>query len=212
VISKSAQTLAQVIFICAAAAVFLRIAPDVPWLRRGLALVLGGGLAALVVLFWIQLRGMFATLRQLAGWVGLKPGWLEARRAGMETADAAIVGFYRGRPGRFLASTTAYLGGWLGDTLEIYLVAHLLGQPITWAQAFVVEAFVGVAKAMGIWVPGAMGVQEGGILLVGRAAGLPEPFLLAYAVLRRAREVVFVILGYAWLWGARTDGTDGTDR
>lgn len=203
VVSKSAQTLAQVLFISVAAAVFLRIAPDVPWLRRALAFVLAGGIAAVGVLFWIQLRGMFGTLRRMTGWLGWKPAWLEARRTAMEATDAIIADFYRLRRGRFAASTLAYLGGWLGDTLEIWLVGHLLGQAISWPQAFVVEAFVGVAKAMGMWVPGAIGVQEGGILLVGRAAGLPDPFLLAYAVLRRAREVVFVAIGYAWLTLAR---------
>jgi hypothetical protein len=51
-----------------------------------------------------------------------------------------------------------------------------------------------------MWIPGALGVQEGGLLLAGRWAGLPEPFCLAYAVLRRAREAVFAGTGWLFLY------------
>jgi uncharacterized membrane protein YbhN (UPF0104 family) len=203
VISKSAQTLAQLLFICAAAGLFLRIAPEVPWLRRSLAVVLGGGLAAVGVLFWIQSRGVFGSVRQLTAAVGWNPPWLESRRKRLEATDVQITRFYRHHRGRFIASTSMYLTGWLLDATEIYLVAHLLGQPITPTQALVVEAFVGVAKVMGMWVPGAMGVQEGGILLIGRTAGLPESLCLAYAVLRRAREILFVGVGWILFYLSR---------
>jgi uncharacterized protein (TIRG00374 family) len=202
VVSKSAQTLAQLLFICTAAALFLRIAPEAPGLRQGIAVVLGGGLAAVGVLFWIQSRGVFGSVRRVTGCFGWKPQWLEARREGLERTDRTITGFYRDHRGRFLASTLAYLAGWLLDSTEIYLVSRLVGQPVTVAQALVVEAFVGVAKVMGMWVPGAMGVQEGGILLIGRTAALPEPLCLAYAVLRRAREVVFVAVGWLLLYAS----------
>lgn len=208
IISKSAQTLAQLLFICTAAALFLRIAPDAPGLRQGIAVVLGGGLAAVGVLFWIQSRGVFGSVRQVTGWFAWKPQWLEARREGLERTDRTITGFYRNHRPRFLASTVAYLSGWLLDATEIYLVSRLLGQPVSVSQALVVEAFVGVAKVMGMWVPGAMGVQEGGILLIGRTAGLPDSLCLAYAVLRRAREVVFVAAGWMlfYLGGSRPIG------
>jgi uncharacterized protein (TIRG00374 family) len=206
VVSKSAQTLAQLVFICAAAAIFLEISPDVPWLRKSLGLVLGGGLVALGGLFWIQRRGLFASVGQLTRLFRLQPRWLESRREMLGQTDAAITGFYRDRPGRFLASAGMYLTGWLLDSTEIYLVSRLLGQPVTIPQAVVLEAFVGVAKLMGMWVPGAMGVQEGGILLIGRTAGLPESLCIAYAVLRRAREVVFVAVGWILFYASGAKG------
>ena len=123
-------------------------------------------------------------LRRMTGCLHWNPHWLGARHEGRERSDRTITGFYRNHRGRFFASTLAYFSGWLHDSTEIYLVSRLLGLPVTIPQALVVEAFVGVAKVMGMWVPGALGVQEGGILLIGRTAGLPEPLCLAYAVLR----------------------------
>jgi uncharacterized membrane protein YbhN (UPF0104 family) len=143
----------------------------------------------------MQQRGIFSSLLTLTGALGIKANVLERRRDKILAVDQAISGFYdRHRP-RFLTSTAFYLGGWLVDTLEIYVVAQLLGMPITWPQALAVEGFTGVAKALGMWVPGSIGVQESGIVLLGRLAGLPDALSVAYALLRRARELIFAGAG-----------------
>jgi putative membrane protein len=199
VVSKSAQTAAQLLFICVASVLFLRLVPDEPAWRRGLTLVLVGGVAALSALFWIQARGVFATVRQVTGWLRWEPRWLRDREPALREVDAGITGFYRGHPRRFAAATAGFLGGWLLDATEIWLAGRLLGQPLSWMQAVAVEGFVGVVKVLGMWVPGAVGVQEGGIVLLGRAVGLPEPFCLAYALLRRVRELLFAGVGWGIL-------------
>jgi uncharacterized membrane protein YbhN (UPF0104 family) len=114
--------------------------------------------------------------------------------------DQTIQHFYRGRPRRFYASAALYFGGWLLDAVEIYLVALWLGLPITWAQAIIVEAFTGIAKALGMWIPGSLGVQESGIVLVGRIAGLPDTLTASYPLLRRARELIFAAAGLGLLY------------
>lgn len=199
VVSKSAQTVAQLLFICLASVLFLRLTPGQTGWRAGLVLVLGGGLAALAVVFWVQARGVFATVRAVTSRLRWEPRWLTDRAAALREVDAGITGFYRRHPGRFAAATAGYLGGWLLDATEIWLAGRLLGHPVTWVQAVAVEGFVGVVKVAGMWVPGAVGVQEGGIVLLGRAVGLPEPFCLAYALLRRARELLFAAVGWGIL-------------
>jgi putative membrane protein len=201
VISKTAQTAAQIVLILLAAIAFLVVGGDQPGLRAGMALVLVAGLMVVVGLLWAQQRGLFSSLLTLAGAFGLKPALLERRRDKILAVDQAITGFYDRHRLRFVASTAFYLGGWLVDTLEIYVVAHLLGMPITWPQALAVEGFAGVAKALGMWVPGSVGVQESGIVLLGRLAGLPDTLSVAYALLRRARELIFAGAGL-WLFYA----------
>jgi uncharacterized membrane protein YbhN (UPF0104 family) len=141
----------------------------------------------------------------VAGVLRVKLGWLEKRRAKILEVDRTILGFYRNHRRRFYASTGFYFGGWLLDTLEIYLAAHLLGMPITWVEAFAVEAFIGVAKILGLWVPGSLGVQESGIVMLGRLAGCPDTLSVAYALLRRAREVIFAGIGWLLLYTDHVD-------
>jgi uncharacterized protein (TIRG00374 family) len=200
IVSKSAQTVAQIAFIALAALALLIIAPHQPGLKPALAVVLVGGSATVALLFWLQRRGVFRSFLGMADRLGLAQAWLSGRRAGWLETDRTIGVFYREHRGRMMASILCYLGGWLLDSVEIYVVAHLLGQPINGLQAIAVEALTGVSKMMGMWIPGALGVQEGGLLLAGRWAGLPEPFCLAYAVLRRAREAVFAGIGWMFLY------------
>ncbi len=200
VVSKTAQSVAQLVVILLAAIAFLGLAGDRPGLRLGMFLVIGGGTAILAGWFWMQRRGLFRSLADGAATLRIRLGFLERRRASILGIDRAISEFYRDHRPRFYASAALYLGGWLLDTLEIYLVAHLLGMPIAWPQALAVEAFTGVAKAMGMWIPGSLGIQESGIVMLGRLAGLPDTLSVAYALLRRGREILFAGIGLLLLY------------
>lgn len=204
VVGRTAQTVAQLLFILLAALVLLQSAGHQPGLRAGILLVLTSGTAVLAALFWMQHRGLFSSLLAAGRRLHLTSSWLELRRARITEIDEAITGFYRDQRPRFIASAGFYLGGWLLDTLEIYLVAYLLGMPISWPQALVVEAFTSVVKIVGLWVPGTLGVQESGILLLGRLAGLPDTLSVAYALLRRAREILYASAGWLLLFAHHT--------
>jgi uncharacterized membrane protein YbhN (UPF0104 family) len=90
--------------------------------------------------------------------------------------------------------------GWLADALEVYVVCHLLRLPLAWTEAIAIESFISVAKAMGIFVPAALGVQESGVVLLFQIFGLPAPIAAAYAIIRRGRELFYVLVGGALLY------------
>ena len=200
IIGRSLQTLTQVIFIALGSAAFLSLAPAESGVRKGLMLVLAGSIAAVVALFWLQSRGMFLMIFKALDQFGMRLAMLESRRASLKRIDERVMGFYRGERRRVAASAAGYLGGWLLDTMDILLVSWLVGMPISWTQALAIEAFIGVAKVMGLFVPGAIGVQETGIALVCRLAGLPDALGLSYAIIRRGREVVYSSIGWLLLY------------
>ena len=202
VVSKTAQTVAQVLFISLASITFLYVAGDQPGLRIGMSIVLSCGVLVVVGMLWLQRCGLVNVLFSVARRLRLRIRALETNRAKIDEVDRTISGFYRARPRRFVASTAVYFSGWMLDTTEIYLVSHLIGLPITWWQALCVEAFTGVAKMLGMWVPGSLGVQESGIVLLGRLAGLPDTLSFTYALLRRVRETIFVLIGWGLLYMA----------
>ncbi len=198
-VSKTAQTVAQVLFIAGGALAFLVIGVEHAGFRTGMVVVLAGGVGVVAMMAWLQRRGAMGGVLELLGRAGIRSRWLEARRAGWEAVDRQVAGFYRQHRGRFVLATLGYLVGWLLDTVEIWLAGWLLGVPIHWLQALAIEAFTGVVKVIGMWVPGALGVQESGIVLLARLAGAPGLLGATYPLLRRARELIYAAVGWVWL-------------
>ena len=204
VVSKTAQSVAQLLCLLVAAAAFLKLGNQQPGVRTGLLTILGAGVALLVALFWVQRRGLFASFMGAVKVLRLKVGVIEKNRASILEVDEAITRFYSQHRARFYAAIGVYFLGWLTDSLEIYVVSRLLGMPIEWTQALAVETFTSVVKLLGIWVPGSLGVQESGIMLLGRLAGLPDTLCAAYPVLRRGRELLFALIGWLFLYTEHT--------
>ena len=207
IISKTAQSVAQLGFVLAAAIVLLGLEHGGLPARRGALFVVTCGAVVICALFWVQKCGIFRLAVGVLDAIRWRSRFLELKRSRLLELDKILVGFYRSEPRRFLTATALYFGGWILDTVEIYLVASLLGVPITWSQAFVGEAFTGVAKALGMWIPGSLGVQESGIVLVGRVVGLPDTFTATYALIRRARELLFAAVGLGLLYADSSSRT-----
>src|SRR5207248_419231 len=69
-----------------------------------------------------------------------------------------------------------------------------------WNHALAFEAFIGVAKALGVFAPAALGVQESGVIFLFYLFGLPSGLAAPYAIIRRARELTFVLIGGSLLY------------
>lgn len=195
VAGKTAQVVAQVMFIAAGAVAGAAILPPESPARAGMLTITALAAVLVGLLFWLQQRGMFRTLSAI-----LPVRALTTRAESLRRLDDRIFEFYRKDRLHFLLSTAAYFAGWIADTLEILLVSHLLGMPIDFSQALAVEAFISVAKALGIFVPGALGVQESGIVFLCYLFGLPPALGVSYAIIRRGREVVYVAIGGIFLY------------
>lgn len=198
VAGKTAQTLAQVIFIAVGAlAARANLPADSP-ARAGMLVITVGAAALLVTLLWLQHRGLFAMLVALGAKLHVRIG--SQRAENLRQLDRRIFEFYRTDRRHFVLSTGFYFSGWLCDTLEILLVSHLLGMPLDWTQAIAVEAFIGIAKGLGMFVPGALGVQESSVVFLFYLFGLPATLGVAYALVRRGRDVIYAIIGGALLY------------
>ncbi|MBL9139683.1 MAG: flippase-like domain-containing protein [Verrucomicrobiales bacterium] len=199
VLSKSLQSVAQLLFLSLASVAFLSLGTAPPGFAKAVAAVLIGGITVLTGWFLLQRLGLFTTLVRLIRRLRLNPGRWLPKAEHLREVDEGIRRFHSRYPGRFFGSITAYLAGWVLDASEIYLVGQLLDLPISWRQAIAVEAFTGVAKAVAVLVPGAIGIQESSIVFLCRMAGVAEPLGTFYALLRRAREVLFAAIGWQFL-------------
>lgn len=199
--SKTAQSIAQSTFIAMGAAVAFFVLPpehsQVKWAFAGIAM---GGFILMALLFKIQKHGMVGTL---VGWVrklGFSLKSLAGKEEKIRDLDDEIYDFYNRDRKYFRRCTVAYLIGWVVDTVEIMLVAHLLGYELAWMHAFAIEAFISVARGFNIVVPGSLGVQEFGIVGLFTLFGYPVELGMLYAIVRRGRDVAYAGLGWMLLY------------
>lgn len=167
-------------------------------------------LAAGLVLFGLlllgfaaaQRRGLFSLLVRPLHRLVSSPAWRSV--IGSAAAlDAEIVACYRDR--RALARCLAWRSvAWLAGGVEIWVAFLVLGRPVELSQAIILESLGQVARSAAFVIPGGLGLQEGGILAAGVWLGLPPEIVLAVALLKRAREVVFglpALIVWSWLDG-----------
>jgi putative membrane protein len=83
--------------------------------------------------------------------------------------------------------------------LEIWLALYFLGARVSFVEAVVIESLIQALSSAAFFVPGGLGVQEGGFILIGGALGLDPATCLALAGARRIRDLLIFVPGlFAW--------------
>jgi putative membrane protein len=200
VVSKTCQVLAQAFFIGLGALCATIELPASAGARTGMLLITVAVFAVAVLIFVLQRQGMFSSLHALLARFSIRIRALETNLPKLRALDEQTYAFYNRDRGCFFRSTAAFLMGWLADAFELYVICHLLGLPLAWTEAIAIESFISVAKAVGVFVPGALGVQESGVVLLFEVFALPVPVAVTYAILRRGRELLYVLIGGALLY------------
>lgn len=166
-----------------------------------LALALAAAVAiftALVALFLIaQTLGLYGKMSHGLGRLIRSAKWSKIV-GGAEAVDAEVRATYR-RRGDLLAAALFRLLGWALGTVEVWMALYFLGHQVSWVEAFMIESMIQAIRMPAFMIPGALGVQEGGLMLLTGMIGIGPEVGLALSLLRRARELVFGIPGLvAW--------------
>ena len=193
-VSTTLQTLAQIIFALIGMALLGAHASQSSEhaLRTALLIASGVLVACLVGFYLMQRRGLFGKVMRAAARFARKRDWSQL----MSQADAIDSGVQEayGRSGRMAASFLLSLTGWLVGTAEVYLVLRLLRFPIGWGDALMLESLGQAIRGAGFAIPGSLGVQESGYLLLAPLVGLRPETALALS------------LAVRWTWERRPAG------
>jgi putative membrane protein len=147
--------------------------------------------------YLLQRRGFFGKLMHWAARLFGKrdwSGWMTHAQA----IDLAVEDIYR-RGGAVAASFALSLVGWFVGTVEVYWLLALLDAPVGWQDALLLESVGQAVRGAAFAVPGALGVQEGGYLLLASLVGLPPGVGLALSLAKRARELILGLPGLLYL-------------
>ena len=114
--------------------------------------------------------------------------------------DRALSGIYQLHGGLLLAGLHHMLAWSLG-TAEVMIAAWALGYDLDFGQAFVIESLAQAIRSVAFFVPGALGVQEGGFVLIAGLFGVPPDAALSISLTKRIRELALGLPGLAaWQW------------
>ncbi|MBD0305878.1 MAG: flippase-like domain-containing protein [Nitrospiraceae bacterium] len=152
-------------------------------------------LFSVTLLVVMQRRGLFMGLLNLLQRYRIRLSFLQSRQAELHALDQTIMSFYSHARGAFFLSAGAFFMGWLAEGLEVYVILLYLAPPTDLLTSMTIAAFAVLIKGGTFFVPGSIGAQEGGYLLLLMAYGYSDLAGIAFAILRRLRELVWIAIG-----------------
>jgi putative membrane protein len=184
----------RVILVVTAAILLVAATGRTDLARPALITVMIGTLAA-AGFYAVQRIGIFRWGARLASRLVKAPGggWLVQ---GGETLDQAIRVLYARRLG--VAGCYLFWAlSWIIASGELWIALRALASPSSFTTAVILESAALAIRGAAFLVPGALGVQEGGFILLGNLLGVPSEIALALSLVRRVRELGLGIPGLA---------------
>jgi putative membrane protein len=199
-VSTTLQALAQLVFALMGVAMLGAHAtnPSSEHAIRTPLLVAGGVVMFCLTGFYLaQRNGLFGKLvRMLRRFAGQRD--LAKLISQADAIDHAVQAAY-GRRGRAVASFVLSLAGWVIGTVEVFVILQLLQFPVGWGDALMLESLGQAIRAAGFAIPGSLGIQEGGFLLLAPLVGMRPETALALSLAKRSREVILGLPGLLYL-------------
>ena len=198
VIAKTTMTIAEVLFILLGIALaFWALGANGSSGHTIAAALLSVGLLLFgtAAFVFVQRKGLFTWMLEFLRKIGLRIGFLEARAEQLRSLDRTILDFYTHNRPAFYASTGLFFLGWLAEALEVFVMIYYLGGPSMMLSAISIGALSVFIKGGTFFIPGSLGAQDGGNLLLLKAFGYSDVTGITFALLRRFRELVWIGLG-----------------
>jgi putative membrane protein len=198
-VSTTLQTFAQIAFALLGVALLGLQASHISQLALRTSSLIASALLAVQVggFYWMQRRGFFSKLMRAATRFAGKRDWSQWMSQAA-AIDLAVQLTYA-RRGPVAASFLLSLIGWLVGTGEVFLILQLIHHPVGWIDALLLESLGQAIRGAAFAIPGALGVQEGGYLLLAPLAGLPPDAALALSLAKRTRELLLGVPGLLYL-------------
>ncbi len=197
VVDNLLYNLSVVFFILSGATVMLftyNLPPLVYYSLLAIALLAALGIAAaglaakrrIMLLTWLIDR--MAQLR-------LSPKVILKRRQHIYHLESKVYDFYKHHPGVFFGMIACDLLAHVSSVVEVYVTLRMLGFAPHVAQAYIIESLTKVINFIFAFVPGTIGVYEGGTEVVLHTLGFAAATGVALALVRKAGTIFWTTIG-----------------
>jgi uncharacterized protein (TIRG00374 family) len=136
--------------------------------------------------------------------------WQErARRGAAQQAvwNQAMAAFWRRDHRAFLCAGCSFLH-WLVEALETYAVVRLLGLAVGMGGALGFESLMALVRSLAFFLPGGIGVQDWGHLLLVNISGAADATVVgaAFVLVKRSKELLWTVVAALLMPGAPPGG------
>jgi putative ABC transport system permease protein len=126
----------------------------------------------------------------------LSPKVILKRRDHIYHIESKVYDFYKHHPGAFFLMVLCNLLAHATSVIEVYIALRMLGFQPQWAQAYIIESLTKVINFAFAFVPGTIGVYEGGTeVILQKGLGFTPAAGLALALVRKAAIVAWTSAG-----------------
>ena len=139
---------------------------------------------------------------------GLAPNFLVKLSGSIHTVETNVFQFYHQRRADFFKLFAISSIVHVVSVCEVYLALKLLGLDSLWSTAFIIESLTKIINVVFSFVPGTIGVYEGGNSVILAAVGYTAAVGVALALVRRVAILFSLFVGLVvLLWRTVDSGT-----
>ena len=125
-------------------------------------------------------------------------GW--SNFANLATLHDNLMRIYADLP-RFAVAMIVHIIVWFIGAFEVLVALRLMGHPVSFGDAIVIESLGHAVRASAFLVPGALGVQEAGFIVIAAIYGIPAPAAVAFSLVKRVPDLVIGV-PFLFVWHA----------
>src|SRR5438034_5572604 len=197
IVAKTAEVLSQALLLAVGVALAWTTPAVGSVLRRAMLYLLIVELIGAVGFLAVQVAGTVGKTGRILGWAG-GSGIRHAQQL-----DEALRGFYRHQWRRFVVSVGLYFVGWLLGAVQGVLILGSLGLPGSLVTDTIIEALWSAVRFATFFVPASLGTLEGAVAAAFGAFGFSAGAGLAFTLVRRASQAVWIGVGMIVLMAMR---------
>ncbi|MGI8468125.1 MAG: lysylphosphatidylglycerol synthase domain-containing protein [Pyrinomonadaceae bacterium] len=179
----------------------------------GVATVAALTIVAIIVAAKSRFKPLSWTLKKLSarGWL---PRFMETKQRGVYELEDNIHELYANRKTTFFSMFGLIILSHVLSVVEVYAALHMLGETTVQAStAYIIESLTKVINFAFGFVPGTVGVYEGGNGIILHSLGYPTATGVTLALVRRGAILFWTIIGLViLLWRGVARGTQHLTR
>ncbi|MGH9947123.1 MAG: lysylphosphatidylglycerol synthase domain-containing protein [Pyrinomonadaceae bacterium] len=136
------------------------------------------------------------------------PTFVSSKKSHVYEIETNVYSVYSERPKLFYSLLGLGCLAHVTSVLEVFLALYLLGFGTSVVNAYIIESLTKVINAAFSFVPGTVGVYEGGQGIILKALGFTTAIGVALALVRRGAILFWAAVGFAiLLWRTVDSGT-----